>query len=227
MWKTRQIFEDRKSEVEFYYSVLLEFDSKESNIKTIDNSKFERILKSNFILMLYNLIEACITIGFTELYEMIESDNISYEDVSCEFQAIWTELQIANIQSTNSKKPYVKAIKSIIDNIISKKNISFDFPEDSYSIKTILGLSGNLDARSIKDLLNKHNIRFEDSHEKSFMYQIKIKRNSLAHGEESFADCTRDLTISDFENYKDEVLDFISLVIESMSSYYDNKNYIN
>jgi len=51
------LFEDRKAEIEFYYSIMLDIENNTGKIQTIDNSKFFRILKSNFMLMLDKLIE--------------------------------------------------------------------------------------------------------------------------------------------------------------------------
>lgn len=42
------LFEDRKAEIEFYYSIMLDIENNTGKIQTIDNSKFFRILKSNF-----------------------------------------------------------------------------------------------------------------------------------------------------------------------------------
>jgi hypothetical protein len=55
---TVAFYEERKLEIEFCYSILLEIAKPNSAIKTIDNSRFERILKSNFLLMLYNFVSS-------------------------------------------------------------------------------------------------------------------------------------------------------------------------
>ena len=72
MNNTFSLFEGRRSEIEFYYSILLDIENNTGKIQTIDNSKFFRILKSNFLLMLYNLIEACVVSGMLEIYESLK-----------------------------------------------------------------------------------------------------------------------------------------------------------
>ena len=52
------VLDDRKSEIEFYYSVMVDFDNNTNVLQTVDNQRFFRIMKSNFLLMLYNLVEA-------------------------------------------------------------------------------------------------------------------------------------------------------------------------
>lgn len=50
MTNTLEIFADRKSEIEFYFSVILDYnDNNTKVINTIDNKKFFRIMKSNCI----------------------------------------------------------------------------------------------------------------------------------------------------------------------------------
>ena len=55
------VLDDRKSEIEFYYSVMVDFDNNTNVLQTVDNQRFFRIMKSNFLLMIYNLVEATFT----------------------------------------------------------------------------------------------------------------------------------------------------------------------
>lgn len=66
--------------------------------------------------------------------------------------------------------------------------------------------SDNLDARKIRELLEKHGIDFTETNngDKPHMLTVKNKRNSLAHGAESFDIAARNLTIEDLEKIKTE-----------------------
>ena len=57
MQNTLGIFEDRKEEINFYYSIMIEIESADGHIETIDNNRLVKIMKSNLLLMLYNLVE--------------------------------------------------------------------------------------------------------------------------------------------------------------------------
>lgn len=48
MQNTFSIFSDRKQEIEFYFSVMVDIDNGNPNIHTADNTRFYKILKSNF-----------------------------------------------------------------------------------------------------------------------------------------------------------------------------------
>lgn len=109
MNRTIMLFEERKTEIEFYYSILKDLDSSNGKINTIDNARFERILKSNFLLMLYNLIEACITTGFIEIYEAIEIHGNTYVDLITEFQRIWSDYRVSEpSENTANQGTYKK-----------------------------------------------------------------------------------------------------------------------
>ena len=227
MTRTIMLFDERKMEIEFYYSILKDVDSSNGKISTVDNTRFERILKSNFILMLYNLIEACITTGFIEIYETIESHGNTYLDLVAEFQRIWSDYKISEpSESTANQNTYKRIVRDLLRDVLEHKPIGFKTEDQIKFTKNILRISGNLDARSIRDLLNEHNITLADQTDKPKMLIVKRKRNLLAHGEESFGDSARDYTVADLEDFKDEVLGFINDVLDTMKNYYDNKLYL-
>ena len=45
MQNTLSIFTDRKQEIEFYFSVMIEIDNGNPKIQTIDNTRFYKIMK--------------------------------------------------------------------------------------------------------------------------------------------------------------------------------------
>lgn len=227
MNRTIMLFDERKTEIEFYYSILKDIDTSGGRINTVDNARFERILKSNFLLMLYNLIEACITTGFIEIYEDIENHGNTYMDLISEFQRIWSDYKVSEpSENTANQGTYKRIVRNILGDIFSNKPLKFETTDQIKFTKNILRISGNLDARAIRDLLSEHNITFTDQTDKPKMLIVKRKRNQLAHGEESFGDSARDFTVSDLEDFKDEVLGFIGNVLATMKEYYDNKQYL-
>ena len=84
MQNTLGIFEDRKEEINFYYSIMIEIESDKGHIETIDNNRLVKIMKSNLLLMLYNLVEACVVSGMMEIYEDLKNDGCSYSSVISE-----------------------------------------------------------------------------------------------------------------------------------------------
>lgn len=220
MITTHGVYEDRKSEIEFYYSVMVDIDDESKDaLNTIDNQRFFRIMKSNFLLMLYNLVEATFTTGMLEIYDRLKQDICSYEGVIDEIQNIWRDYKVKEVYRPESGlTTYTNRVKKIVIDITQNTPLALT--------KGMLGISGNLNAKKIKDICDKHRIRYSVTDDQLILEKVKKKRNSLAHGDESFSHCARDLTLADLETIKDTVLLFISEIIAGMDAYYDEKQYL-
>ena len=220
MINTNEIFEERKCEIEFYYSVLVEMDNGNKDIvNTINNPLFFRILKSNFLLMLYNIVEATVNTGMLEIYEKLKNERYAYSDLIKELQNMWRDYKVKEVYSSSSElKAYTNKVESIVENIIEGTPLIFS--------KEMLNINGNLNAKKIKNICDKHCIRYRVIDDKMKLEEVRRKRNALAHGDESFSNCARDLTISDLENIKDTIFGFLSGIIEGMKKYYDDKQYL-
>lgn len=86
-------------------------------------------------------------------------------------------------------------------------------------------ISGNLDDDKIREICKEHKICFNKVNV-AYLKEIKDKRNSLAHGIDSFTDCARELTVQDLEIIKDNVLEFIESILNDMKRYHDNKLFL-
>lgn len=218
MQNTLSIFSDRKQEIEFYFSVMVDIDNGNPDIHTADNTRFYKIMKSNFLLMLYNLVEACVVSGMMEIYENLKNDNCSYNQAICEIREIWSKNQIHEIYGpTTGRVTYENRVQQIIQHITTNAPIILS--------KDALGIRGNLNAKKIKDICDKHRIRYRLATSGESLERIKRERNNLAHGDVSFSDCARDLTINDLENIKDEVILFLMGILTGMNDYYNQKAY--
>ena len=214
------VLDDRKSEIEFYYSVMVDIDNNTNDtLRTIDNQRFFRIMKFNFLLMLYNLVEATFTTGMLEIYDQLKSDGCSYANVIDEIQSIWRDYKIKEVYRADSGlSTYTHRVQRIVLDITQNTPLVLS--------KSMMGVNGNLNAKQIKDICDKHRIRYRVSDDKLVLEKVKKRRNSLAHGDESFSVCARDLTISDLKSIKDTVIRFISEIVVGMEKYCDDKQYL-
>lgn len=218
MENTFSIFKDRKEEIEFYFSVLLDIENTNSNIHTIDNTRFYKIMKSNFLLMLYNLVEACIVSGMLEIYESLKDEKCSYNQVIKEIQNIWSKYKINDLYGKATKRgTYEKRVQQIIQDVITDSPIILS--------KNALEVKGNLNAKKIKEICNQHKIRYQLKTKGECLEQLRRERNSLSHGDVSFSDCAKDLTSNDLEKIKDEVFLFLKGILKGMEEYYNLKLY--
>ena len=218
MQNTLCIFSDRNEEIELYFSVMVDINNGKPNINTADNTRFYKILKSNFLLMLYNLVEACIVSSMMEIYESLRNDGCSYNQVIQEIQKIWLKNKINEIYGPATIQiAYENRVQQIIQDITINSPIILS--------KNALGISGNLNAKKIKDVCDKHKIRYHLNTKGESLELVKRERNNLAHGDVSFSDCARELTIRDLENIKNEVILFLKDILDGMKNYYEQKSY--
>ena len=190
MITTHEVFNDRKNEIEFYYSVMIDIDDETKHaLNTIDNQRFFRIMKSNFLLMLYNLVEATFTTGMLEIYK-----------------------------PESGLTTYTNRVRNIVLDITQNAPLALT--------KGMLGINGNLNAKQIKDICDRHRIRYRVTDDRQVLEKVKKKRNSLAHGDESFSHCARDLTLTDLETIKDTVIQFIQEILTGMEKYCDEKQFL-
>jgi len=218
MSNVRDVFNDRKEEIEFYFSVILDIENGNA-LNTVDNAKFFRIMKSNFVLMLYNLVEATTTSGMLEIYEALKDNTTSYDMLITQIQKIWREYKIKEIYKPDSKlQTYTKRVEEIINTITQ------DIPIELH--KNMIGIDGNLNAKRIKEICDRHSIRYRVIDDNLVLEDIRKKRNALAHGDDSFGRCARDLSVADLESIKDVVINFLSGIVEGMEQYCINKKYL-
>jgi hypothetical protein len=217
MNNTLALFNDRLAEIDLSFSVLQNIE--DSKIRTNNNNDFGCILKSNILLMIYNLIEACIISGLCEIYESIKNSSVAYAGLIEEIQSIWSNYKIGGVYLSNSgKKAYEKCVRNIIDEVVFNRPIELT----RHAIK----YGGNLDAEIIKKLCDKHKIRYSVSDDKGHLTTVKKKRNDLAHGNISFVNCARDISLQDLINIKDGVKQFIFEILNGMKTYYIHRCYI-
>ena len=224
----REVFNDRKNEIDLYYQLIDFLDNieKEDGEKSINNILFnkdiEKIVRANALLMLYNLVESTLVNGIEEVYSVFKQDEITYSQVRSEIKEIWFNYRFSNAYDKKAHfDTYKKTAEKIITSIMLNKPLELD--------RKATGISGNLDADSIREVCKKHGIQFispEECHGGKKLGKVKEQRNQLAHGTLSFVECGRDFTVIDLHEIKIEVEKFLSGFIDVIESYYDNKEYL-
>ena len=230
MQTTLEDFDKRKKEIEHYFKFLelLQHDElrlhyiQASNIDLVTrvfhiNDELIKIIKANGFLLLYNMLEATIRNALQEILYAAESDNLLIETVSLKLKKLWIDYTLNKIRKGN-KNTWSKEILDIIEDVIQKQNLTFD--------KEIINISGNIDVREIVKLADSFGFRtIESGSRGSNIKKIKDNRNSLAHGNRSFADCGKDYTISELLQMKVDTLSYLNDVVENIEDFIINKQY--
>ncbi|MDR3054369.1 MAG: hypothetical protein LBU53_03070 [Zoogloeaceae bacterium] len=230
MKSTRDTYNARIAEIDFYFAALKQLDDKPiqsfgSSVEPVEKFKqdgFLKILKANALLMIYNLVESTVINGVEEIYDKLKSKGATYSTVRKEIQDIWFSYKFGQVYDQQAHfKSYRNKALEIVNSIMTGETIELN--------RNALPVSGNLDADEIRKFCNGHGISFTpDSSCKGGerLKDVRAKRNELAHGTLSFADCGRDYTLLDLNDIKDQTYVFLSGLLDGMKKYYDNEDYL-
>lgn len=218
-------FDYRKIEVEDYFSFLKIMNSDNTLIryvngtKTIEekiSNKLQTMFIANAFLILYNLIESTVRNSIVEIYNKIEEDKNSYENLSESLQKIWINQNINNLkEGTYNHDTLLKTVQKIAQDILTKETIALS--------KDNINISGNIDAQKIRALAEY--IGFEKTSNGRNLQNIKDKRNRLAHGEQTFYDVGKDFTFDELNKFKHEAFDYLSDVINKIEKFILDRKY--
>lgn len=231
------LYEDRTKEIELYFSALNQLYEAQNNPETQNNQDaqnsqdaiaydfynddFLKILKSNALLMVYNLVESTIMGGILEIYEKFKANGCSYKDVREEIQSIWFSFKFNQVYDKSAHyNSYKEKALEIINGILSNEVIELS--------RKATDISGNLDADKIRQICSDHGIDYSVDRSCNggvLLADVKNKRNELAHGTTSFVECGRDYTIDDLTKIKKQTVKFLEGILNGMKDYYDQELY--
>lgn len=208
-------------EKDYFSSTFLDFFSiEESDFNFRD---YLNISKANLLLMLYNLIESTVTSFIQSIYDEIADLEIEYHDVSEVLQDLWLEVRFKDAYKLNSSfNSYKKKAKELISEIINQNSLTF-------TLDKLPGVSGNLDSKAIHNVYKKHGINYSTeskaNHDNGLLTSIKRNRNDLAHGNKTFMESGREVSILELENDLSEIEKYLYDLKEAASKFISNSGF--
>lgn len=223
-------FEKRVKEVELYYNFMSEvivnraslfYKNGSGDITEKISSDIHRILKANLFLLLYNLVESSFKEALVRLSEEINDKNLLYKDSIPEIRKLWMECEkdYFSINPNNIKKIeyFYNMIEDIREEVLSVPN----------TLKGI-DLSGNVDARKIRECMIRYGIPMVNDEEGSNgekLLVVKNRRNNLAHGDDSFVECGREFSPEDLDEIKNDVIVYMRGVLNTLQEKFVEEYY--
>ncbi len=201
------------------------------------DQELSKILKSNAILLYYNLIEGTINLVLNEFFDKINKERSNYNLMTLSIKKIWLKYKHRSFGSGRFKNDdyILSTIESIINEIIqiSPKSVSDSelghrmvHNYEAYCKETkSTDISGNLDAREIRSIFSLYGLP-EIDRRCDPMLKVKNKRNSLAHGNETFAEVGSNFTIDDLYRMKTEIINFLENILDEVDTFLINKKYL-
>lgn len=217
-------FEKRVKEIELFFKhleyieengALLYFPNRTRRKTQSHNNELIKVFKANVFLLLYNLAESSIKQSLNEVYDTISSENLTYNDVIDKIKIIWIDQNHSNFRNQGSENIFA-TINQLATEII---NLNFD------STKLI---SGNIDSRKIEEFSTKYGFSgktHKNSNCGNKLLQVKAQRNSLAHGNISFAECGRNYGVGELRDTKKEVILYLRNILQNIKKYLDDRTY--
>lgn len=222
MFKIKKELEIRRREVRN----LLKFVNFIENEKTlpiedgIELLTVKTCVKANVVLMIYNAVESTVTNCLSYLHETINSEGIVYSELSKHVKkllAIYYGYSIINEKLIDDK---MERILTFMDFVMNKSKIALSYETISQEYHLY---SGNLDAKKIKKIYAKYGIDLDCSCPE--LKKIKDDRNKLAHGEDSFEEIGRDISIEELNVMVDRSFSYLDDIVSVVGEYCEGKRY--
>ena len=224
-------FEDRVKEVDLYFQLLLSLENEEFAIvagmgrQVVPVGKppadWASMLKGAAYLVLYNLVEAFVRRGFQAVFDAIRNDGICGSDLIEVLRNQWIAQRNRKVKAFDgSPKVYIGIAGEIVREVIAKQAASM-----SHDLMPIVG---NIDADIVKKVFSDHGVEFKvpkAARGGVSLATVKAKRNSLAHGVESFVEAGRNAVATTFVIEKTEVVLFMRSVLDNLEKYSTAKSY--
>lgn len=207
MHTVRDDFEEKRVEATILLEHVKELSGLSGNINKV------AIVKSAFMVLLYNAIESTTVLVLERVHEKVSRHK--YDELSEPLKKLFAEFYLFK----EGKRKQHLNLNSIINNLLN-------FPTFEELTKKVNLFSGNLDARELSNILSRYGIGKITASNKEKLLIVKNKRNQIAHGEVMFKECCRNYTYDDLSTIKTAVFDSLNQMIELAERYFENSRYL-
>ncbi len=228
MIEIRRGFRERSQEILQYLDTLrfvenhgADFVSRSGNSRLSLDTTTHHVLKASVFLHLYNLVESTVTGCLSRIAEEICETGVVYEDLSEEWKKSWLQEKGQTAQPLNQEKR-IETLLEISEHLIGRKTIDFDPSmrgggnlDDSQIEKTVKRFGIELKIHpSLREAIKRHVVD-----DMGPLKLIRQRRNALAHGEASFGDCGRTVSVRDLRIWTAVVVRYLREVIRCFEEY--------
>lgn len=186
-------------------------DIKRSDIESASTKA--AMLRSAFVLLLYNMVESTAFLVFERVHERVATEH--YGSLGDEMRRIWVDYFFSH---HGSGEHHIHMEGTL------EKTLKFPLLE-AFSKKVKL-FSGNLDGRKLNELLKKYGIGPITTPGREKLVTVKNKRNSVAHGEDMFKEACRDLSDSDLIELRDSTFSALDELVKNVESFLAGRAYL-
>ncbi|MDD2164937.1 MAE_28990/MAE_18760 family HEPN-like nuclease [Glaesserella parasuis] len=183
-------------------------------IQQNENDELSHILKANLFVMLYNKVEFFFREFIFSIYDEIHDQNLSFFQLKPHIQQIIADYLFPK-DSTKQKK--YDLLKRLFEN-----NITYYKPE------RVDIANGNIDGELIKEVLKQYEINPSQVYCEGDikLHTLKIIRNKLAHGEESFSATGKQYSVNQVKKLKEDIERIFLALQDELEIFLNDKHYL-
>jgi hypothetical protein len=230
-------FEQRKQEIHHYFNFVknIEIEIREKMyVLPIEDESFNlvKVFKANCYVMLSNLVEGAVTEAMDAIFAALSNQAIGFKDLIPAYKKIWLAYQQGLVkiaaESAKAKDPAKnkigQSITYVLDHLEYFKITTFTDKEgntyDNYKgyLKVVdtADLSGNLDAKKMRDLAEKYAFLVPERCDD--LLKIKRLRNQLAHGEILFVEAGA-ISMAELMDIKQNVFAYLEAILLNINDF--------
>ncbi len=224
-------FEERAKDIQSYLRMLERMESPGASVRRLAGSRQSSVaVKENWrvigkaaaYLLIYNLVESAVRSGFERLYRIVETEQCTCQDLSKSIRAVWLDQRHRAVRhETASAVNYRDAASRLVDEVIESRIIRLSAEE--------LPGAGSLDAARIRDVCSRHELvlrTHRNARGGETLVKVKGQRNALAHGDKSFAECGREVTLEELRKTAKETELYVRGFLRSLKRFIQRKEYL-
>ncbi|NWO07569.1 MAG: hypothetical protein HLX50_18305 [Alteromonadaceae bacterium] len=177
----------------------------------------EKTLRSSGLLLLYNLVEATMSNAIDGIHRAVVSEGLSYHELTDNMRKI-TAAHFRRAVNGN-----VEILLDENDHPIKHAMVYVGYDKTSL-------FSGNIDCRAIRIEAKKYGFKSPDPNAKNrgighTLFEIRDKRNALAHGRSSFEECGQDISPDALPVMAHQTMVYLRAILWSISYFIRHSQY--
>ena len=227
----QELLSGRAEEVESHLTLIEELTEAAiarqgvANLQPVEMEHVD-VLKSGFLVHLYNVVEAVMT----KILEEVAADVTRYPPAkwTSSVRTEWVRTRAGVERGIESEQRLSRTVKVVDEAIEGAVDVSFRVRyEGNWSDSEITTVSERLGCalQITPDVVRRAcDERFQD--DLAPMKYIRHKRNSLAHGNETFREGARQLSSRDLQRLRRAIVEYMESVSASFTSYLEAKSFL-
>lgn len=171
------------------------------------------MLRSAFVLLLYNMVESTAFLVFERVHERVAAEH--YGSLCGEMRRIWVDYFFSH----HGPSDHHMHMEGTLDQTLK-------FPLLEVFSKKVKLFSGNLDGRKLNELLKRYGIGLITTPGRDKLVTVKNRRNSVAHGEDMFKEACRDLSDSDLIELRDSTFAALDNLVANVETFLARRSFL-